>query len=96
MNNVVNGVKSRNGVASTEGVACTWPTEKKGLDALDRELALLVSVKRWVAAARGRGCGAWCHAWGGRGGTGAGEAWRQRRHEVPSVCVCGERGQEGL
>jgi hypothetical protein len=53
MNNVVNGVKSRNGVASTEGVACTWPTEKKGLDALDRELALLVSVKRWVAAASG-------------------------------------------
>ena len=30
-----------------------WPTEEKGLDALDRELALLMSVKRWVAGATG-------------------------------------------
>ena len=32
---------------------CAWPVEKKGLDALDRELALLISVKRWVAGATG-------------------------------------------
>ena len=32
---------------------CVWPVEKKGLDALDRELALLISVKRWVAGATG-------------------------------------------
>eukprot|EP00943_MAST-04B_sp_MAST-4B-sp1_P000192 g192.t1 len=30
-----------------------WPTEEKGLDALDRELTLLMSVKRWVAGATG-------------------------------------------
>jgi hypothetical protein len=30
-----------------------WPTEEKGLDALDRELSLLMSVKRWVAGATG-------------------------------------------
>ena len=45
-------VKSRS-KSKDQDLRLQWPTEEKGLDALDRELALLVSVKRWVAGATG-------------------------------------------